>query len=112
MLNTGAGPPEVVTALRRLDAEADERARTRAARGGIAVDSRERTFRVEHGDVVEGGVEAGGPSHRLVEELMLAANEAVAAELADTGTAAVFRVHEPPEPAALEALAERLEALE
>jgi len=47
----------------------------------------------------------------LVEEMMLAANEAVAAELAAAAVAMPFRVHEPPDPAALDALAGRLEAL-
>lgn len=37
-------------------------------------------------------------AHRIIEEFMLAANEAVAAHLQATGVPALFRVHEPPDP--------------
>ncbi len=111
LLVTGEGPPELVAALRRLDQLARDRGSARLARGGVAVDAPERTFRIESGAVVEGHSRRTGPAHALVEELMLAANEAVAAELAAAGVAAPFRVHEPPEPDALLALVDRLEAL-
>jgi ribonuclease R len=112
MLASGEGPPELVGALRRLDGIARERAAARLARGGVAVETRERSFRLEGGAVVSGAVRRSGPAHALVEELMLAANEAVAAELAAAGAAMPFRVHEPPEAGALDALAQRLEALQ
>jgi ribonuclease R len=111
MLTGGEGPPGLVAALRRLDRLAGERAAARAARGGISVETAERTFRVAAGEVMGGQRRTAGAAHRLVEELMLAANEAVATELEAAGAALPFRVHEPPEPAALEALVERLEAL-
>src|SRR5207302_8138729 len=37
-------------------------------------------------------------AHRLIEEFMLAANEAVAAHLESAGTAANYPLHEPPDP--------------
>jgi ribonuclease R len=37
-------------------------------------------------------------AHRLIEEFMLAANEAVASHLEQAGIASVYRVHEPPDP--------------
>ncbi|MDE3167409.1 MAG: VacB/RNase II family 3'-5' exoribonuclease, partial [Acidobacteriota bacterium] len=37
-------------------------------------------------------------AHRLIEEFMLAANEAVASHLENTGIAAVYRIHEKPDP--------------
>ncbi|MDX2181596.1 MAG: VacB/RNase II family 3'-5' exoribonuclease [Bryobacteraceae bacterium] len=37
-------------------------------------------------------------AHRLIEEFMLAANEAVAAHLESQGWATLFRIHEPPDP--------------
>src|SRR6202789_973844 len=37
-------------------------------------------------------------ANRLIEEFMLAANEAVAAHLEQTGHAAIYRVHEQPDP--------------
>jgi len=112
MLASGDGPPELVAALRRLAAIARERAAARLDRGGVAVETAERSFQLEGGGVVAGATRRSGPAHALVEELMLAANEAVAAELAGAGAAMPFRVHEAPEAGALEVLAERLEALQ
>src|SRR5207253_2399505 len=37
-------------------------------------------------------------AHRIIEEFMLAANEAVAGRLESAGIAAVYRIHEPPDP--------------
>jgi ribonuclease R len=111
MLATGEGPVALIAALRRLDAFARERQVARLDRGGIAVDTAERGYRIEAGAVVAGGLREQGPAHVLVEECMLAANEAVAAELVAAGAAAPFRVHEPPEAGALAALVERLDAL-
>ena len=37
-------------------------------------------------------------AHRLIEEFMLAANEAVAAHLEHAGIASIYRIHEPPDP--------------
>jgi ribonuclease R len=111
MLASGEGPPELVFALRRLNDFADGCAAARLARGGVTVETQERTFRIAAGVVMEGGRRQDSAAHRLVEELMLAANEAVATELAGAGSVLPFRVHEPPEPEALEALVERFEAL-
>jgi ribonuclease R len=101
-----------VAALARLDPIARERASARRERGGVAVDTAERSFALEGGTVVSGATRRPGPAHVLVEELMLAANEAVAAGLAAAGAAMPYRVHEPPEPGALDVLAERLAALQ
>jgi len=37
-------------------------------------------------------------AHRLIEEFMLAANEAVAAHLEDSGNPSIYRIHEKPDP--------------
>ena len=37
-------------------------------------------------------------AHRLIEEFMLAANEAVASHLENAGIAAIYRIHEKPDP--------------
>lgn len=50
-------------------------------------------------------------SHRIVEEAMLAANVAVAREVARRKAPALFRVHDPPDPEKLEALRPLLNAL-
>jgi ribonuclease R len=50
-------------------------------------------------------------SHRLIEHLMIAANEQVATLLADRGIPALYRVHERPEPLAVERLVAQLASL-
>ena len=50
-------------------------------------------------------------SHRLIEHLMIAANEAVAALLESRRLPALYRVHEAPDPPRVERLLEQLEAL-
>ena len=50
-------------------------------------------------------------SHRLIEHLMIAANEAVARLLSGRGVPALYRVHEKPDPSAVEHLVEKLTAL-
>lgn len=47
-------------------------------------------------------------AHRIIEECMIAANEAVAKELLERGAAALFRVHDPPSKEDLEDLREVL----
>ena len=37
-------------------------------------------------------------AHRLIEEFMLAANEAVAAHLEQAEVPSIYRIHEPPDP--------------
>jgi ribonuclease R len=51
-------------------------------------------------------------SHRLIEHLMIAANEQVAGVLEDRKLPALFRVHERPQPAAVEKLADQLASLD
>ena len=51
-------------------------------------------------------------SHTLIEHLMIAANEAVATLLETRKLAALFRVHERPEPARVERLADQLASLD
>jgi ribonuclease R len=51
-------------------------------------------------------------SHRLIEHLMIAANEAVARLLADRGVPTLYRVHERPDPVAVGRLLEQLASLD
>jgi ribonuclease R len=51
-------------------------------------------------------------SHRLIEEFMIAANVAAAETLEAKRTACMYRVHEPPDPAKLEAFAQSMQTLD
>jgi ribonuclease R len=85
----------------------------REARGALAVESVEPEFGFSH----EGHVESLLPSeqtesHRLIEFLMIAANEAVAGLLEKRKLPALYRVHEPPDPPRVERLIAQLESLD
>jgi ribonuclease R len=56
--------------------------------------------------------EAQTESHRLIEQLMILANEQVAGHLADARVPTLYRVHERPEPQSVEFLVEQLADLE
>src|SRR4051794_40539712 len=85
----------------------------RAARGALEVESTEPQFAFN----VEGHVTGLAPeeqteSHQLIEHLMIAANEAVAGLLEDRGLPAVYRVHERPDGARVQRLADQLASLD
>jgi ribonuclease R len=84
-----------------------------ARRGALAVETSEPEFDFSR----EGHVTALSPSeqtesHRLIEYLMIAANEAVAGLLESRKLPALYRVHERPEPARVEQLADQLASLD
>jgi ribonuclease R len=96
--------------LRRVAAALQER-RERA--GALAVDSAEAEFTFdEHGQVQEIHGRVQSESHRLIEHLMIAANEAVATTLEQRGVPCLYRVHERPEPQRVERLVDQLASLE
>jgi ribonuclease R len=85
--------------------------KARAARGTLEIDLPERQVVFDS----EGHVEAIVPrlrhdSHRLIEELMIAANVAAAETLHRLDTPAMRRIHDPPDPEALADLRKSLEA--
>jgi len=85
----------------------------RAARGALAVESAEPEFRFSReGHVTALGASVQTESHRLVEHLMIAANEAVATLLEAGRHPALYRIHERPEPARVEHLASQLASLD
>ena len=59
-----------------------------------------------------GGAQAGVDARGLIEQLMIAANEAVAERLARGRMPALYRVHEHPEPRRVELLADQLASLQ
>jgi ribonuclease R len=97
--------------LARADALARELRARRHARGAFSLTSRELSFEVADGRVVDAHWDEEPGAHALVEELMLLANEAVGGLLARARRPALYRVHEHPKHEALLALAERLQAL-
>lgn len=84
------------------------RARTRALE--LSGTEPEFTFDAA-GHVASSAQRVQTESHRLVEHLMIAANEQVATLLAERGIPALHRVHEQPDPTAAERLVDQLDSL-
>jgi ribonuclease R len=102
-----AGPLEAArAAAAALEAE-------RQARGALAVESVEPEFDFSHEGHVTGLVPTEQTeSHRVIEHLMIAANEAVATLLETRKLPALYRIHEQPEPARVERLVDQLASLD
>jgi ribonuclease R len=84
----------------------------RAARAALEIQSTEPAFNFDReGNVVEAEPVAQTESHRLIEHLMIAANEQVAGLLESRRVPTLFRVHEPPDGLAAQRLVERLASL-
>jgi ribonuclease R len=85
----------------------------RSARGALAVETVEPEFFFDaDGNVVEAREVAQTEAHRLIEHLMITANEQVAALLAQRRVPALYRVHERPEPLRIVRLADQLASLD
>ncbi len=99
--------------LRLADRITTELRRRRFARGALQIETGETTFEFDgEGGVKRAWREAEPSSHRLVEELMILANEAVGAFLASRQRATLYRVHERPEPQSVELLLAKMADLE
>lgn len=99
--------------LQLAQAVASEQRRHRRQRGALQIESQEIEFELDgEGGVGDARFDAEPAAHILVEELMIAANEAVARLLADRRLPALFRVHERPEPQSIERLTARLAGLD
>ena len=86
--------------------------RRRLARGALTIGSFEPEYAFDHAGALSGAAaRPETPSHALVEEFMLAANEAVAEYLLRKKAHTLYRVHEPPEPASVRQLLDQLEEL-
>jgi ribonuclease R len=85
----------------------------RAAVGALALDSSEPEFSFDRAGNIAGVIAVSQTeSHRLIEQLMIAANEQVAQFLDRRRVPALYRVHERPEPMAVERLIEQLASLD
>lgn len=88
-----------------------QRARERA--GAIVIESEEPEFFFDDGGAITRiAAREQTESHRLVEHLMIAANEAVASLLSARRLPCLYRVHERPDPERVERLVDQLASLE
>jgi ribonuclease R len=79
----------------------------------LEVESTEPSFEFdERGDVVAVHHDEQTEAHRLIEHLMILANEQVAQFLAERKVPTLYRVHERPDPRAVESLVAKLESLD
>jgi ribonuclease R len=79
----------------------------------LEVESTEPSFEFdEAGNVVAVHHDEQTESHRLIEHLMILANEQVAQFLADRKVPTLYRVHERPDPRSVQSLVSKLEALD
>ena len=93
-------------------AAALEQARREGHSGALTLDSSEPEFSFgKDGHVSEVLMRTQTESHRLIEHLMIAANEAVARLLSERGTPCLYRVHERPEPERVKRLVDQLSSL-
>lgn len=84
----------------------------RERRRALEVQSSEPAFKFDDkGAPTEVHGEQQTESHRVIEHLMIAANEAIARHLQSHRLPALYRVHERPDPAAVERLVVQLESL-
>ena len=99
--------------LRLANGVSAELRRLRFGRGALRVESPEVNFAFDgRGGVERAWLEAEPAAHALIEELMILANEKVAAFLAGRQRPSLYRVHEPPEPQSVELLLSKLADLE
>jgi ribonuclease R len=101
-------PPAVLEQLDLNNALATGLRERRFARGALAVQTPELEFRFGDGHVSEAFMQSEPHAHMLVEELMILANEHVAAFLAGRNRPALYRVHERPDPNSIELLLAKL----
>ena len=104
---------ELTEALRLAERVAGELRRRRHRRGALRIETGEPAFAFDgEGGVERAWIEEEPLAHMLVEELMILANEAVAALLGGRKREALFRVHERPDPQSIELLLAKLASLE
>jgi ribonuclease R len=102
-------PPHVLEALDLNDELATELRAARFARGALQVQTPEVVFRFDgNGGVGDAWLEGEPHAHMLVEELMILANERVGGFLSGRRRDALYRVHERPDPQAVEHLIAKL----
>jgi ribonuclease R len=110
---TTRADPELAGQLRLAAELAEVLRRRRQARGALTLGSSEPEFAFDAaGELSGAALRSETPSHALVEEFMLAANEAVADFLLRKKAHTLYRVHEPPEAASVRELLDALDELD
>jgi ribonuclease R len=101
---------EPLAAAREVAAALRDR---RERRGALEVDSREAQYEFDGDGQVSGvGFEEQTESHELIEHLMILANEQVASYLSERKLPTLYRVHERPDPNAVEFVLQQLDSLD
>jgi ribonuclease R len=97
---------DVTAMLRRAEALRERLESRRRARGSVDFDLPAPTILLDVEGVMTGiKIEPRNRAHRMIEEFMLAANEAVATWLTAHKVPCLFRVHDDPDPLKIEGLA-------
>jgi ribonuclease R len=105
--------PELEAALSLAERLSLELRRRRFARGALRIESPEIELAFDgRGGVERAWIESEPHAHTLVEELMILANESVAGLLAGRRRPTLYRVHERPDPQAIDHLLSKLADLE
>jgi ribonuclease R len=105
--------PALAEALRLSDGLSQALRRRRELRGALRIQTKEVAFAFDdRGGVERAWMDDEPRAHALVEELMILANEAVAALLSSRRREALYRVHERPDPQSIELLFSKLDALD
>ncbi len=100
-------PRETVDMLRDANRLRRILERRRRRRGSVDFDLPRPAILLDvEGEMTGIRIEARNRAHRLIEECMLAANEAVAGHLEAAGRDCMYRIHEEPDPAKIDALVE------
>ncbi|MBE0429878.1 MAG: RNB domain-containing ribonuclease [Thermoleophilia bacterium] len=107
----GSEDEKMEEALSRCRALASDLRNARHARGALAIHTHEPEFRIEHGEIIGVRPRPESESHALIEEFMIAANEAVARFLERRQSDCIYRVHEEPDAQAVDSLFDLLEDL-
>ncbi|HEX9902707.1 MAG TPA: VacB/RNase II family 3'-5' exoribonuclease, partial [Acidobacteriota bacterium] len=102
---------EIVPELRAMRELARSIRRRRREEGSLDFDLPEPELIYEEGRLQSVALTGQNEAHKLIEDFMITANEAVASFLERQQAASIYRVHPPPDPADLEKLREILLAL-
>ena len=102
-------PPEIKESVRNMGALAKSMTALRMERGGLDMSAAEYQIKTDaEGNPLAVCKRSRLASHRLIEEFMVAANEAVARTLTHARAPFLRRIHEDPSPEKLQALQEEL----